>query len=42
MLHARQADGAWHYSEHESGTLDIAAIGCRLPLSEIYEDLKAR
>jgi Uma2 family endonuclease len=38
-LHERQADGSFLRSFHESGSVELRAIGYTLPLSEVYEDL---
>lgn len=38
-VHARRPDGTWHQMEYVDGILEVSSIGCRLPLSEIYEDL---
>jgi Uma2 family endonuclease len=38
-MHERQPDGSWAQATHEGGTIDVTAIGCSLPLAEIYEDL---
>jgi len=35
----RQADGWFSQRVHESGTIELQAIGCTLPLAEVYEDL---
>ena len=39
----RQADDSWVLREYRqwADTLDLASIGCRLPLESIYEKLKA-
>lgn len=39
VIHERQPSGSWTVTTVESGTIELAAIGCRLPLSEVYEDL---
>jgi Uma2 family endonuclease len=38
-LHERQPDGSWRQRIHESGTVELACIGCRLVMTEVYEDL---
>ena len=38
-VHERRADGAWTVAVYDQGTIDVRAIGCQLPLSEVYEDL---
>lgn len=38
-VHARRADGSWHQMACVDGVLEVSSIGCRLPISEIYEDL---
>jgi Uma2 family endonuclease len=38
-VHARRPDGSWHQLKSIDGDIEVSAIGCRLPLSEIYEDL---
>lgn len=38
-VHARQADGSFAQSDHDGGAIDLPAIGCALPIAEIYEDL---
>ena len=39
ILHERKADGSWTEGRYKDGALELPAIGCRLPLAEIYEDL---
>lgn len=34
--HARQSDGAWLLREVRVGTLQLASVGCAIPLREIY------
>jgi hypothetical protein len=38
-LHERQADGTFTQSEHHVGAIELRAIGCTLPITEVYEDL---
>jgi Uma2 family endonuclease len=38
-VHERRADGSWSQAAYEGGTLDVPAIGCRLPVAEVYEEL---
>ena len=38
-VHERHADGRWSETAHTSGTVDLPAIGCTLPVEEVYEDL---
>ena len=38
-VHERGADGSWSVASHAAGTVELAAIGCSLPLIEVYEDL---
>jgi Uma2 family endonuclease len=38
-VYTRQPDGSFLRSTHESGIIELASIGCRLPVAEIYEDL---
>lgn len=38
-VHARRPDGSWHQIEYVDGIVEVSSIGCRLPISEIYEDL---
>jgi hypothetical protein len=38
-VHARRPDGSWHQLKSTDGDIEVSAIGCPLPLSEIYEDL---
>lgn len=38
-LHHRQPDGSFVESSHHEGAVHILAIGCNLPLLEVYEDL---
>ena len=40
-VHERQTSGPFSHAVFEAGTIDVAAIACRLPLAEIYEDLPA-
>lgn len=42
-LHAKQPDGSWRISVHtsETSSVELPELSCRLPLSEIYEDLPA-
>lgn len=38
-LFERAADGAWSQVSQQSGAVTLSAIGCTLPLAEVYEDL---
>lgn len=38
-LHERRPDGAWTVAVYDQGTIDVSAIGCQLPVGEVYEDL---
>ncbi|MBI3203224.1 MAG: Uma2 family endonuclease [Myxococcales bacterium] len=38
-VHERGADGAWSQTRHQRGSVTLSAIGCTLPLAEVYEDL---
>jgi Uma2 family endonuclease len=38
-VHERRADGSWSERCHDSGTIEIPAIACQLPVVEAYEDL---
>jgi Uma2 family endonuclease len=38
-LHERRPDGSWTVATHGAGTIDVLAVGCQLPVSEVYEDL---
>jgi len=38
-VHERQGDGSWRQSLHSEGDVELSAIACRLPVSEIYEQL---
>lgn len=38
-VHERQVDGSWSEVSRTSGTVNLPAIGCSLPLVEVYEDL---
>jgi Uma2 family endonuclease len=38
-LHERQPDGSWAEAVHQGGAIVVAELGCRLPMTEIYEDL---
>jgi Uma2 family endonuclease len=38
-VHERRPDGSWSQAIHTDGMVTLAAIDCRLPLAEIYEDL---
>jgi Uma2 family endonuclease len=38
-VHERQPDGSWRKRVHETGTVELPAIGCQLIVSEVYEDL---
>jgi Uma2 family endonuclease len=40
-MHERRPDGGWTVAVYDRGTIDVAATGCQLPLSEVYEDLPA-
>ena len=37
--HVRQADGSWVFREiaDPGAVIDLASIGCRLPLADVYE-----
>lgn len=39
---ARQEDGNWLYSEvtDPQGTIEVASVACRLPMSQIYERVR--
>jgi Uma2 family endonuclease len=39
IVHARNADGSWSESRHQDGAFQLVQIGCRIAISEIYEDL---
>lgn len=39
VVHTRQADGSWLRTSHDAGVLELPAIGCHLPVAEIYEAL---
>ena len=40
VVHTRQPDGgSWTTATHASGSVALPAIGCELPLAEVYEDL---
>jgi hypothetical protein len=39
QVHARLRDGSWVQAMHGDGAVVLDAIGCRLLLDEIYEDL---
>lgn len=41
VVHARHPDGSWMVATYASGSVVLAAIGCELPLGEVYEDLPA-
>jgi Uma2 family endonuclease len=38
-VHTKQMDGSFLRTAYESGVIELAAIGCRLSVAEIYEDL---
>lgn len=38
-VHERQADGSFAQSDHDAGAIELRAIGCTLPIAEVYEDL---
>lgn len=38
-VHERQADGSFTQRDHDSGAVELRAIGSALPIAEIYEDL---
>ena len=38
-VHERQADGSFAQSDHDEGAIELRAIGCTLPIAEVYEDL---
>jgi Uma2 family endonuclease len=38
-VHTRQADGSFLGASYENGVIEVASIGCRLSIAEIYEDL---
>ena len=38
-LHERHRDGHWSETVHTGGAVGLAAIGCTLPVDEIYADL---
>jgi Uma2 family endonuclease len=38
-VHERRPDGSWHQMESVDGIVEVSSIGCRVPISEIYEDL---
>lgn len=38
-VHERQTDGAFVQSDHDGGAVELRAIGCALPIAELYEDL---
>ena len=39
VVHERQTDGSFTQSEHDSGAIELRAIDCTLPITEVYEDL---
>lgn len=39
VVHERQADGGWTQTTQHGGVVELPAIGCSLPVSEVYEDL---
>ena len=39
VVHEKRPDGSWAIATHHSGSVEIRAIGCQLPFSEVYEDL---
>jgi Uma2 family endonuclease len=39
QVHTRRGDGSWAQARHGDGAVVLDAIGCRLLLDEIYEDL---
>lgn len=41
ILHERQPDGRWSEHAHADGVMDLPAVDCVLPVSEVYEDLPA-
>lgn len=38
-VYDRHPDGRWSETVHTDGTVEIATIGCSLPVEEVYEDL---
>jgi len=38
-VYARQTDGSFLRSAYDGGVIQLACIGCQLPIAEIYEDL---
>lgn len=38
-LHERHPDGRWSETAHTGGVVELAAVGCSLPVDEVYEDL---
>lgn len=38
-LHIKQPDGSWRVGTCSRGSVELAAIGCELPVDEVYEDL---
>jgi len=41
-VHTRQADGGFRQARHDTGVVELPAIGARLPIDEIYDDLPER
>lgn len=39
VVHARRPDGEWAIATFSEGEADLTAIGCKLPIAEIYADL---
>jgi Uma2 family endonuclease len=39
VVHQRRPDGSWWQQLCDGGIIEISAIGCRLPIAEVYEDL---
>ena len=39
LLHSRQPDGSWRQASFETGEVELAKIGCKLPVEEVYADL---
>ncbi len=38
-VHTRQPDGEWRIATLTEGEADLSAIGCKLPVAEVYADL---
>jgi Uma2 family endonuclease len=38
-VHERRSDGAFVPTTSDGGIVELAAIDCRLPIAELYEDL---